>query len=97
MYAWTAFLEYRSQTLSERFDLPAGLIYPACVVQMLCSVGILVRRFAPSAALLLSVVTIGAIVCHVRIGSPETAVAAVVYTAIQIWFGLGTRNQATPV
>ena len=88
----TAFIEFRSNTLSERFDLPAALIYLTCAVQSVCSIGVLVRPFALWATTALTVITLGAIGSHVRIGSPETAAAAVVYTALQVWFGLATRT-----
>ena len=87
----TAFAEYRSQALSQRFDLPPELIYLTCAIQLVCSIGVFVRRFAPWAAALLTVVTLGAIASHLRIGSPVTALTAVFYTAIQVWFGLETR------
>ena len=87
----TAVLEYRGQTLSERFDLPPALIYLTCAVQMLCSVGVLVRPLATTAAAALTVITLGAIASHLRIGAPETALAAVLYTVVQVWFGLESR------
>ncbi len=90
------FLEFRSHTLSERFDLPPALIYLTCTVQLVCSIGVLVRPFALWAAAALTVITLGAVASHVRIGSPATAVAAVVYTAVQVWFGLMSRARATP-
>ena len=88
----TAIIEYRSQTLSQRFDLPQELIYLTCVVQLVCSIGVLVRPVAPWAAAALTVVTLGAIGSHLRIGQPVTALTAVVYTAVQIWFGLASRT-----
>lgn len=87
----TAFLEYRSHTLSERFDYPPELIYVTCVVQVVATLGVLVRRFAPWAAAALTVITLGAIVSHLRIGSPVTTLPALFYTAVQIWFGLESR------
>ena len=87
----TAIIEYRSHTFSQRFDLPPELVYLTCAVQLLCSIGILIPRFASWAAAGLTVITLGAIASHLRIGSPQTAIAAVVYTGIQIWFGLQSR------
>ena len=89
---FTAVIEYRSQTLSQRFDLPQELIYLTCVVQLVCSIGVLVRPVAPWAAAALTVVALGAIGSHLRIGQPVTALTAVVYTAVQIWFGLASRT-----
>ena len=39
----------------------------------------------------LTVTTIGAAACHLRIGSPVTSLAAFAYTAVQVWYGLRTR------
>ena len=91
----TAFLEFRSHTLSERFDLAPTLIYLTCAVQLVCSIGVLLRPFACWAAAALTVITLGAIASHLRIGSPASAVAAVVYTVAQVWFGLMSRARAT--
>jgi len=88
----TAFIEYRGSTLSDRFDLPPALIYITCIVQIVSSFGVLLRPLATWAAAALTVTTLGAVASHVRIGSPETAVTAIVYTVIQIWFGLMSRN-----
>lgn len=91
----TAFLELRSHTISERFDLPPALIYLTCVVQLVCAIGVFVRPLASWAAAALTVITLGAFASHLRIGSPETSVAAVVYSAVQVWFGLKSRARAT--
>jgi uncharacterized membrane protein YphA (DoxX/SURF4 family) len=84
----TAYLEYASHTFSERFGYPATLIYLTCAVQLVCAVGVLVRPYARWAAVALTVITVGAIVSHLRIGSPLTAVPAIAYTAIQVWVAL---------
>ena len=88
----TAVIEYRSQTFSQRFDLPPELIYLTCAVQLVCSIGVLIRPFATWAAAALTVTTLGAIGSHLRIGSPVTSLAAVFYTAVQIWFGLSWQR-----
>ena len=88
-----ALLEYRGHLLSERFDLPPALVYVTCAVQFACAFAVFVRPLASWAALLLTFTTLGAIASHVKIGSPETAVTAVVYTAIQVWFGLERRRE----
>lgn len=90
-----AVAEFRSDALSSRFDLPSVLIYLTCAVQLVCAIGVLVRPLAAWAALALTLTTLGAIGSHVRIGSPETAIAAIVYTTIQIWFGLMSRSRKT--
>ena len=83
-----AYLEFHDQLLSHRFDLPATLIYFTCVVQILCAPALLVRKLAPWAAVALSVITIGAIGSHLRIGSPVTTIPALIATATQVWFGV---------
>ena len=88
----TAFLEYGSQTLSQRFDLPRELIYITCGVQFVCAIGVLVRPLASWAAAALTVITLGAIASHLRIASPVTALPAIFYTAVQAWFGLKSRT-----
>lgn len=90
----SAFLEFRGHTLSERFDLPVDLIYLTCAVQFACSMGVLLRPFALWAAAALTVITLGAIALHLKIGSPVTAVPALLYTALQVWFGLKVHARA---
>jgi len=89
-----AFFELRGHTLSQRFSLPPELVYLACAVQLLCAVGVLIRRLAPWAAAALTVTTLGAIASHLRIGSPLTALPAALYTLVQVWFGLRSRGSA---
>ena len=90
----TAFVEYRIQVLSLRFDLPPWLVYLTCAVQLACAVGVLVRPLASRAAAALTATTLGAIFAHLRIGSPMTAAPALVYTLIQIWFGRRRHTRA---
>jgi hypothetical protein len=68
------------------------LIYLVCIVQVVCAASVLVRRLAPWAAAALTVTTLGAVASHVRIGSPMTALPALIYTAVQLWFGFRTRE-----
>jgi len=88
----TAYIEYTGHVLSVRFGLPPALVYLTCAVQLLASIGVLVRSLAPWAAAALTVITVGAIASHLKIGSPLTALPAVVYTVIQVWFGLRSRR-----
>jgi len=90
----TAVLEYRSETFSQRFDYPSWLIYLTCAVQALCCVGVVFRSTRVLAVTALTAITLGAVVFHLRIGSPQTAWAAVLYTAVQIWFGLRGRDSS---
>lgn len=87
----TAYIEYAHHTLSQRFGYPPAFIYLICAVQLVCSIGVLVRPLASWAAAALTVITLGAIASHLRIGSPQTALAAIVYTAVQVWFALESR------
>ena len=92
----TAVLEYRKHLFSERFDLPPELIYLTCAAQLLCAFGVFHRKSAPWAAAVLTVITVGAIASHLRIESPATALPALAYTAIQVWFGLTVRRESNP-
>jgi len=92
--AVVAFLEYNGQTLSERFDFPPELIYATCIVQLFCAVGLLLPRFASWAAALLTVISLGAVASHFRIGSPLTALPAFAYTVVQVWFIAANRVKA---
>ena len=91
----TAYVEYSDHVLSDRFGYAPAFIYLTCVVQLVCAAGILVRPLASWAAAVLTVITLGAIVSHFRIGSPQTSVGAIVYTAVQIWYGLAMRRPKT--
>jgi len=95
----TVFLEYRRHLFSERFELPPELIYLVCAVQLGCAIGVLLRKFAPWSAAVLTVITLGAIASHLRIGSPLTTLPAVFYSVVQVWFGirsLGAKTQPDP-
>jgi uncharacterized membrane protein YphA (DoxX/SURF4 family) len=89
-----AILEFNSHLLSRRFDWPPALIYATCAVQFVCALALLVRRFVPWAAAVLTATTLGAVYSHLKIGSPATALSAVIYTAIQVWVGVAAwRSQ----
>lgn len=88
---WAGVLEYRSQVLSLRLDIPPVLVYLTCAVQLACAIGVLVRPVASWAAAALTVTTLGAIALHLRTGSPLTAIPAVFFTVVQVWFGLKRR------
>ncbi len=92
----TAVAEFNGQVLSQRFDLPTELIYLTCLVQLVGAPAVLVRSLAPWAAVALTVVTIGAIGAHLSIGSPLTTVPALLYTAVQVWFGFKIRQARPP-
>ena len=46
----TAYIEYGSHTISQRFGYPPAFIYLICAVQLVCSIGVLVRPLASWAA-----------------------------------------------
>jgi hypothetical protein len=92
-------LESRSAFFSQRFDLPAWLIYGTVIVQVVCVLLILSNRHASKAALALSATTLGAVVSHIRIGSPLTAIPALAFTVAQLWLavhlGRGAERDAS--
>jgi hypothetical protein len=89
----TAFIEYRSHALSQRFNYPPELIYLTCAVQLACAMGVLVRPLAPWAVAVLTVITLGAMAAHLQIGSPLTALPALLFTVVQVWFGLNSYRR----
>ena len=89
----TAVLEVRRHALSDRFGYSSAFILAVCAIQLACAVVILIPRFAFWAAAVLSVTTVGAIASHIRIGSPQTAVAAILFTALQLWYGIASRER----
>jgi hypothetical protein len=78
-------LESRSALFSQRFDLPAWLIYGTVIVQVASVLLILSNRYAATAALALSATTLGAFFSHIRIGSPFNALPALAFTVAQLW------------
>lgn len=90
----TAFVEFRSHAISERFELPPELIYLTCVVQLVCSVTLFSRQLAAWSAAALTVITLGAAASHLKVGSPLTAIPALFYTAVQVWFAIKSHRQA---
>lgn len=91
------FFELRDQALSQRFGYPSELILLTCAVQIAGAIGVLVRRLAPWAAAALTLITLGAIVSHLRVGhSPQAAVPALFYTVLQVWLGLRSRAPRPP-
>ena len=88
----TAIAEYRGAALSDRFNLPSELVYLTCAVQLASAPAVLVRPLAPWAALALSAVTVGAIGVHLNTESPVRAIPALLYTVLQVWFGIRSRS-----
>jgi hypothetical protein len=88
----TAYLEVTNRLFSARFDHPPALILAVCALQFICAFGVLVDSVAAWAAAALTVTTVGAIGSHIRIGSPLTAMPAVLFTVVQVWFAVATRR-----
>ncbi len=82
---FTMFLEYRDQLLSQRFEYSSLFIYSICIIQFLCAIGIIIRPFTRWSAIILTVITLGAIYSHLQIESPATAIPALLYTVLQVW------------
>ncbi len=85
-------IELRSQLFSARFDVPPQLLFIALPIQLVCAAGVLTVRYAPAAAVVLSVTTVGAALAHFRIGSPLTALPAIGYTVLQLWFAAAAHR-----
>ena len=85
---YTMVLEYNDQLFSQRFSYPPEFIYLTCIVQFLCAIGILFRPLARWSSAMLSVITLGAIFTHFRMGSPINAIPALLYSVLQIWVAL---------
>jgi DoxX-like family len=86
-------LEVRAHVLSQRFDYPPALIFAVCGLQLVCATTILVRALAPWAAAALTFTTLGAIASHIRIGSPLTAVPALLFTIVQVSYGVSSLKR----
>lgn len=83
-----AILEARTGLLSERFNYPSEFLYLVSGVQFVCALLLFARRLAPWSAVVLTVLSVGAVISHLRINSAITAIPALVYTAIQVWYGI---------
>jgi len=83
-----AIVEARTGLFSGRFNYPPEFLYLVSAAQFLCSLVLFVRVLAPWSAVLLTVITVGAVISHLRIDSATTALPALIYTAIQIWYGV---------
>jgi len=86
------FLEYNGHVMSERFGILPVLVYATSAAQVLLAVGLLRPRFAVRSTAVLTVIAAGAVFLHLRIGSPLTAVPALTYAAVQLWFITALRK-----
>ena len=80
-----ALLEYFGQVMSARFDYPPLFIYLVSLIQVLCSVALLFPRWVLLSLAVFTILSLGAVASHFRIGSPITSLPAAAYTVIQIW------------
>ncbi|HSR50877.1 MAG TPA: DoxX family protein [Acidobacteriota bacterium] len=88
---WAAYVEYSTPGLSSHFGLPVWFIYAVCSLQIFSALGVLWRATAFWSASLLTVTTLGAIAVHLKVAEPLSAIPAVLYTALQIWFATRIR------
>jgi uncharacterized membrane protein YphA (DoxX/SURF4 family) len=86
-----AIVEAKTGLFSERFNYPSEFLYLVSGTQFVCSLVLFVRALAPWSAVVLTVITVGAMFSHLRIDSAITALPALAYTAIQIWYGIRVR------
>jgi len=88
-----AIVEAKTGIFSERFSYPSVFLYFISATQFVCALALFVRVIAPWSTAILSVITLGAVFSHLRIDSAITALPALLYTVIQIWYGNRVRGQ----
>lgn len=88
-----AIVEAYTGLFSERFNYPPVFLYFVSATQFVCALVLFVRKLAPWSSVILSILAVGAVFSHIRIGSAITALPAVAYTALQIWYGIRVHQQ----
>ena len=88
-----AIVEAKTGVFSERFNYPPNFLYFVSAVQFICALALFRRAIAPWSTVILTVLSIGAVASHLRINSVATSLPALIYTAIQIWYGSLTYRQ----
>lgn len=88
-----AIVELQTGVFSERFNYPPEFLYLVSGVQFICSLVLFRRALAPWSAVILTILTVGAVISHLRINSAATALPALMYTAIQVWYGSQVYRQ----
>jgi hypothetical protein len=83
-----ALLELQTAAISQRFDYSPAFLYAVGGAQFICAALLFVRKLVPWSCAVLTVLSMGAVVSHFRIGSPVTSLPALAYTIIQIWYGI---------
>ncbi|MCW8925515.1 MAG: DoxX family protein [Xanthomonadales bacterium] len=80
-------VEARTGLFSERFDYSPEFLYIVASVQFFCALFLFVRNLAAWSSAILTVLALGAVYSHFKIGSPLTSLPAIAYTLVQIWYG----------
>jgi hypothetical protein len=88
-----ALVEFRTGMFSQKFAYSPGFLYLVSGTQFVCALLLFRRSVAPFSIAILTVLSIGAAYSHFRIESPLTALPAVAYTVLQVWYGFGVRRK----
>jgi hypothetical protein len=88
-----AIVEAMTGLFSARFNYPPEFLYLVSGAQFVCSLVLFMRPLAPWSVMVLTIITLGAVISHLRIDSAVTALPALMYTVIQIWYGLRMYRQ----
>ena len=72
---------------SARFDYSPEFIYFVSVTQFCSALLLALGRFRLASLCILTVMSLGAIYSHFKIGSPWTALPSTAFTVIQVWYG----------
>lgn len=89
-----AIADFYTGIFSERFGYPSVFIYLIGLTQFACSIALFSRRTAAWSLAVLTVICIGAIASHLMINSPLTALPALGYACLQIWYWYHIRHNS---
>ena len=84
--------EAMTGVISQRFDYSPEFLYLVGFTQFCCALALLKRSLVPWSCAILTVLSIGAVWSHLKIGSPLTGLPALGYTVIQVWYGYRVAN-----
>lgn len=88
-----AFAEVMTGVFSTRFDYPLEFIYLVSVAQFGCALMLVFRRVQLLSLAVLTVLSVGAMYSHFKIGSPVTALPSTGFTVMQAWYGYSLYRQ----
>lgn len=88
-----AMVEAKTGIFSERFNYPSEFLYFVSGVQFVCAFMLFKRALAPWSSVVLTVLSLGAVMSHLRINSVVTSLPALAYTIIQVWYGIQMYRQ----